>query len=173
MSFDPADMPEAMELEDWIPVFEPLENSEAFSDENMIYRLNEGTFENAAGMEVPYDEGENETPYDIKETTGSLLFYWGPSRAEDDIMLEGHALFGGEHGGEAVAETEASIIEQHSAPYFEKVRETDDWGEVDIKIPTDYDQEDWEDTVNTLAAISQEMGEYHEELNSVSEQYRR
>ena len=77
MVLEPSNMPEDMELEDWIPVIEPLENSEAFSNENMIYRLNEGTFENAAGMEVPYDRGVNETIYDMEETDGRSWFNWG------------------------------------------------------------------------------------------------
>lgn len=173
MVFEPTDMPSDMELEDWIPVFEPIENNETFADEDMPYRLTEETFENAAGMEVPYDEGENETIYDAEDGAGSLWFHWGPVHAEDGLMLKGQALFGGEHGGEAVAETEADIAGEYSASYLGEVRETEDRAEVDVELPIDYDQDDWEDTVDTLAAISQDIGEYHEDLNIVSEQYRR
>jgi len=173
MSFDQADMPEDMEIEDWIPVFEPLEKSEAFSDENMIYRLNKGTFENAAGMEVPYDEGENETVYDMEKENGRFWFHWGPVHAEDGLMLKGDLASAEDHGGEAVAETEAEIAGQYSAPYITEVIQEDGRGLVDVRLPTDYDQEDLEETVDTLAEISAEIGQYHEDLDAVSGQYRR
>lgn len=172
MGFDQADMPEDMELEDWIPVIEPLEKSEAFSDENMVYRLNEGAFENAAGMEVPYDGGENDTIYDMEETDGRFWFHWGPVHAEDGLMLKGDLASVENHGGEAVAETEAEIAGQYSAPYITEVLQEDGRGLVDVRLPTDYDQEDWEETVDTLVEISAEIGQYHEDLEEVSEQYR-
>jgi len=174
MVIDSADMPEDLELEDWIPVFEPLENSEAFSNEGMLYRLREKpSYENEAGVEVSLAEGENENVYDMDEMTGAFWFHWGPVHAEDGLMLNGSLFSAGDHEGDAVSETETSIAGQYSAPYITEVREDDGHGDVEVQVPTDYDQEDWEETVDTLAEISAEIGQYQDDLEAVSEQYRR
>jgi len=172
MSFDQADMPDDMELEDWIPVLEPLENNEAFSEEDMLYRIEEEpAYENEAGIEMSLAEGENDTIYNLDETNGSLWFQWGPVHAENGVMLGGHLISGGDHGGEAVTETEAEIASQYSAPYINEVIEGNGRAEVDVRLPVDYDQQDWEETVDTLVEISEEIGQYQDDLVAVTERY--
>ena len=172
MVFASDDMPEDLQLDDWIPIFEPLENSEAFSDERMLYRLREKpSYENEAGVDS-LAEGENENIYDMTEMTGAFWFHWGPVHAQDGLMLNGSLFSAGDHEGDAVSETETSIADQYPAPYITEVREDDGHGDVEVQVPTDYDQEDWEETVDALVEISAEIGQYQDDLEAVSEQYR-
>ncbi|ADE03750.1 hypothetical protein [Haloferax volcanii] len=89
-------------------------------------------------------------------------------------MADGYFNYSGDFQGDKVAEAEKEIAGQHSAPYFDTTTHRQDDGnelEIEFSLPLDYDQNDWEKTVDAFIAISQDLEEYHKALHTASEKH--
>jgi len=177
MSFNPADMPEDMTLEDWIPVFEPMEQNDALrphanvSLPEYIEKLQNGEIDHDG---VGYEKGSNTSIFYNSDTTASIVTDWGPRQiVENDSMAEGFLSYHGTFQGDVVDEVKERVADQHSAPYFE-INETDyEDGEIGIEfsLPDGYNQEQWEETVDTMVDVLNELDQYQDELEAVSDRY--
>lgn len=166
------ELPSEFDLHDWIPIFSALEENDSLSNQvNVRQRLKNHSSEIPPEKWMRYDIGENETVYEIGDKQGSLRLRWGTPHVKNDSMLIGESAHYGNHRGEAVAEAEADIARQHPAPYITDVRSTDDWAEIDIRVPLDYNIDDWEETIDSLVSISEEVAQYQNELQLVTQKY--
>lgn len=177
MGFETTEMPSDMELEDWIPVFEPMEENESLerhanvSLPEYIEMRENGELDD---LKDPFEEGINDTVFYHTNRNSSVTTNWGPRKVvEDALMAEGFLDYTGDFQGDTPAEVEEEIARQHSAPYLDITQEEYSNGEVGIEfsLPTDYNQEDWEETVDTLVAVMDEFDQYQGDLEAVSARY--
>lgn len=177
MTFEPTKMPNDMELEDWMPVFEPLEENNSLEQSDgvslstyMKMRKN-GELDD---LKYPWEEGNNETAFAHDGGNGYLNTMWGPEKVvNEDIMIEGTLDYLGRFQGDTPTEVEKRIAQQHPAPYIDDIQteSTDGMVVLDFSLPKDYNQEDWEQTVDTLVDIMDDFDQYQDDLETVSDQY--
>jgi len=164
-----------MEIEDWIPVLEPVEENDALerhanlSLPEYIEKRQNGELND---IEDPWEEGSNSSVFYHTGGNASITADWGPRQVvEDGLMAEGFLSYSGNFQGDTVAEAEERIARQHSAPYLD-IRQADhDNVEIEFSLPVDYNQERWKETVDTLVDVIDEFDQYQDDLETVSERY--
>jgi hypothetical protein len=118
----------------------------------------------------PDEHSYGEEFYEIEGTDAVIRIWWSEYQRKDGKMAEAELAFTDEFRGQKVREVEDTIVEQYSAPYFEQVS-TEHTTVADMDLPENYDQEDWEESVETAVEAAQELQEYHDALHDVSEPY--
>lgn len=99
-----------------------------------------------------------------------IRVWWSEHHRKDGEMAEAELAFTDGFNGSKVSEAQDNIVEQYSAPYFEP-KSTGHTGVADMGLPEDYDQEDWEESIETAVEAAQELQEYHDALHEATEPY--
>lgn len=169
-----------VELDDWVPVLEPLEENSSLerhanvSLPEYIKKRENGEFDDIVDS---WEERSNETVFYHTNRNASITTSWGPRKVvEDALIAEGFLEYKGDFQGDAVGNVEEGIARQHTAPYIDNISQLEaglGGTTVEFSLPTDYDQEKWEDTVDTLVAAVAEFDQYQGELETISERYPR
>lgn len=158
--------------EEWIPFFQTLESREELQDENYPGQLRQ-EFQQVGTQEFPTGAGVRTPSYDQEEGPGSIHLEWGSTEVEQSLMAEGRiTFFDPDFSGEPVTEKYRELLENQTAPYFDGDPNFEFGGfEQPLKVPLDYDQEDWEETVDTAVTLFEKAQAYQNALHETSDDY--
>jgi hypothetical protein len=159
--------------DDWIPVFQVLEDYPDMSNQAIREKLTRETPKNDR-RDAPRFVSGGEVFYDLENSDGRISLYFGPGRVKNETMVEGLVLFHPDIKGDVINEKYGEIVETHSAPYLTPDIGVDHVG-IDslatIEMPTNYDQHDWEDTVDTAISMISKAQGLQSELHDTTVNY--
>lgn len=156
------------QTEDWQPVFQPLENAKTLEDKNVPELLEQDT-RNIGGHEQPVAEGGQFT-YHSEDGVATFELRWGPRYLEEGQIAHGSLDLHGEIDGQPVRDLYEEIVEEHGTDYIESVNDTDGLAAT-IDLPENYDQQEWQQTVNAVDTIIEEANEVQTQLHNTLENY--
>lgn len=177
-------------IEDWIPIAEKfdenprLESIGAFENHadtirghvdsistDILSEVDNGELEQ---LENPDQSNELELFYNLSDTSGEVATWCSTSARAEGNMLEGELTYPSSITGLPIAETQKTIVEEHSTPY---IQTNEDLGVEDnvrlasLRVPENYDPETLEDTVQAIVNIYDETERLDDTVTEAVENY--